>query len=88
MESVRAVFETVDLSPYDYFVYLNCGMVGPRMPWGEEEESWTERYTSLLSDNTDGVLMSRASIMLFALDRDNSSLIPALSTTARKEIWI
>ena len=32
--SVHLVFNTIDLSKYDYFVYLNCGVVGP-LWWNE-----------------------------------------------------
>mmetsp|Transcript_13115 Transcript_13115/g.31060 ORF Transcript_13115/g.31060 Transcript_13115/m.31060 type:complete len:104 (+) Transcript_13115:198-509(+) len=38
----------LDLTKYDYFVYLNCGVVGPF--WWDNAVSWTTFFTSLLND--------------------------------------
>jgi len=47
MESMATFFRKTDASLYDYFLYINCGMVGPKM---EGDEHWTEVFTSRLSD--------------------------------------
>ena len=49
MESMRVVLQKVDLSLYDYLVYVNCGLVGPKISTSKTG-SWTQVYTSLLSD--------------------------------------
>lgn len=56
MESLLLVARTYDLpSLYDHMVYINCGLAGPKFGPGSPEHweylsSWTELYTSLLSD--------------------------------------
>ncbi|CAJ1951448.1 unnamed protein product [Cylindrotheca closterium] len=40
--------DNFDLTPYDYFVYLNCGVVGPL--WWSSDLPWTTFFTSLLND--------------------------------------
>ena len=88
MEGLRSTFEQVDLSFYDFLVYINCGVVGPKLPSPEENDTsssvlpWTHRYTSLLSEE---VKMSGLSIncdvnphvqsMLFAVDRVGLDII-------------
>jgi hypothetical protein len=82
METLLVVFEKVDLSPYDYFVYLNCGVVGPKLPLAHAESPWTYHYTSILSET---VKMSGLSIncashphvqsMLFAVDKVGLKII-------------
>jgi len=82
MESMRLVLRDVDLSGYDYFVYLNCGVVGPRLPKNYPFSSWTHQYTSLLSEQ---IKMTGLSIncdhhphvqsMLFAVDRVGLQII-------------
>jgi hypothetical protein len=84
MEGLYVVFEEVDLSAYDFMVYLNCGIVGPkrRRTGLDHHDPWTQRYTSLLSDS---VKMSGLSIncdiyphiqsMLFAVDQVGLALI-------------
>jgi len=59
MESVRLVFAKVNLTRYDYFVYLNCGMLGPKWPSSVTNFSWTSHFTSLISSS---VRMSGLSI--------------------------
>mmetsp|Transcript_81174 Transcript_81174/g.118851 ORF Transcript_81174/g.118851 Transcript_81174/m.118851 type:complete len:379 (-) Transcript_81174:583-1719(-) len=76
MESVRLVFEKVNLMRYDYFVYLNCGMLGPKLPLSPTNFSWTSHFISLLSSS---IRMSGLSIncaihphvqsFLFVLDK-------------------
>jgi hypothetical protein len=60
--SVHLVTNTVDLTKYKYFVYLNCGVVGP-LWWGNDVSfsslPWTYFFTSLLNDQ---VKMSGLSI--------------------------
>ena len=56
MESLLLVARTYDLPHlYDHMVYINCGLAGPKFGPGSPEHweylsSWTELYTSLLSD--------------------------------------
>lgn len=56
MESLLLVARTYDLPQlYDHMVYINCGLAGPKFGPGSPEHweylsSWTELYTSLLSD--------------------------------------
>lgn len=56
MESLLLVSRTYDLpNMYDHMVYINCGLAGPKFGSGSPEHwehlsSWTELYTSLLSD--------------------------------------
>lgn len=56
MESVLLVSRTFDIPhQYDHMVYVNCGIAGPKFGPGspkhwENLSSWTELYTSLLSD--------------------------------------
>ena len=56
MESLLLVSRTYDLPQlYDHMVYINCGLAGPKFGSGspahwEQMSSWTELYTSLLSD--------------------------------------
>ena len=56
MESLLLVSRTYDIPHlYDHMVYLNCGLAGPKFGPGSPEHwerlsSWTELYTSLLSD--------------------------------------
>eukprot|EP00980_Cylindrotheca_fusiformis_P020771 scaffold7755_cov104-Cylindrotheca_fusiformis.AAC.16 len=49
MGSMYVVLNTFDLSQYDYFVYLNCGVTGPLF-WNSATISWTRFFTSLLND--------------------------------------
>ena len=48
------VLERQDRCYDDYFVYLNCGVVGPKYPKSiianSNSHSWTQIYTSLLSE--------------------------------------
>jgi len=56
MESLLLVSRTYDIPHlYDHMVYINCGLAGPHFGPGspehwEQMSSWTELYTSLLSD--------------------------------------
>mmetsp|Transcript_10674 Transcript_10674/g.19169 ORF Transcript_10674/g.19169 Transcript_10674/m.19169 type:complete len:615 (-) Transcript_10674:1114-2958(-) len=56
MESLLLVSRTYDIPHlYDHMVYINCGLAGPHFGPGSPEQwehmsSWTELYTSLLSD--------------------------------------
>jgi hypothetical protein len=56
MESLLLVSRTFDIPhDYDHMVYINCGLAGPKFGTGSPEHweslsSWTELYTSLLSD--------------------------------------
>ena len=56
MESLLLVSRTYDIPHlYDHMVYINCGLAGPKFGPGSPEHwehlsSWTELYTSLLSD--------------------------------------
>jgi len=56
MESLLLVSRTFDIPhDYDHMVYINCGLAGPKFGPGSPEHwenlsSWTELYTSLLSD--------------------------------------
>mmetsp|Transcript_7480 Transcript_7480/g.16978 ORF Transcript_7480/g.16978 Transcript_7480/m.16978 type:complete len:584 (-) Transcript_7480:136-1887(-) len=56
MESLLLVSRTYDIPHlYDHMVYMNCGLAGPKFGPGSPEHwehlsSWTELYTSLLSD--------------------------------------
>lgn len=86
MGAIYAVFERFDLSPYDSFVFLNCGVVGPKLRVAKKEtkteQPWTASFTSLL---TGSVKMSGLSIncalyphvqsMLFALDREGLRVV-------------
>ena len=47
MESMRRFLQDTDTSQWDHFLYINCGMVGPK--W-EGEGHWTDIFTSKLSD--------------------------------------
>eukprot|EP00980_Cylindrotheca_fusiformis_P012060 scaffold2887_cov127-Cylindrotheca_fusiformis.AAC.2 len=49
MGSMYLVLNTFDLSQYENFVYLNCGVTGPRF-WDSATISWTRFFTSLLND--------------------------------------
>jgi len=48
MESMATFLRETDTSKYDYFLYVNCGMVGPKMK--DDGEHWTETFMSKLSD--------------------------------------
>eukprot|EP00804_Cyclotella_cryptica_P011319 CCRYP_016342-RA/>CCRYP_016342-RA protein AED:0.01 eAED:0.00 QI:0/-1/0/1/-1/1/1/0/536 len=56
MESLLVVLRTFDVPHlYDQMVYMNCGLAGPKFgpgspPHWEGLSSWTELYTSLLSE--------------------------------------
>ena len=56
MESLLTVLRTYDVPHlYDHMVYMNCGLAGPKFGSGSPSQwqtlsSWTELYTSLLSD--------------------------------------
>ena len=56
MESLLTVLRTYDVpNLYDHMVYMNCGLAGPKFGSGSPSQwqtlsSWTELYTSLLSD--------------------------------------
>lgn len=56
MESLLLVSRTYDIPHlYDHMVYINCGLAGPKFGSGSPEHwehlsSWTQLYTSLLSD--------------------------------------
>lgn len=56
MESLLVVLRTFDVPHlYDHMVYMNCGLAGPKFGPGspsywEGLSSWTELYTSLLSE--------------------------------------
>ena len=57
MESLLVVLRTIDVPKlYEHMVYINCGLAGPKfgpaspIPNWESLHSWTEIYTSLLSD--------------------------------------
>jgi hypothetical protein len=47
MESMATFFRETDITQYDLFLYVNCGMVGPKT---ERDEHWTETFASRLSD--------------------------------------
>ena len=47
MESMATFLRQTDPTKYDYFLYVNCGMIGPKMAG---DEHWTETFTSRLSD--------------------------------------
>jgi hypothetical protein len=46
MESMATFLRETDTSNYDYFLYVNCGVVGPKTKGAEH---WTETFTSRLS---------------------------------------
>lgn len=49
MESMREFLRVTDTSEWDYFVYINCGMVGPK--WDREKfPHWTDVFIPRLSD--------------------------------------
>jgi hypothetical protein len=56
MESILTVLRTYNVPTlYDHMVYMNCGLAGPKFGSGSPPQwhhlnSWTELYTSLLSD--------------------------------------
>ncbi len=59
MESILVVVRAIDVVHlYDHFVYINCGLAGPRLGSGslvpskmmKNLSSWTDLYTSLLSE--------------------------------------
>ena len=56
MQSLLTVLRTYDVPHlYDHMVYMNCGLAGPKFGPGSPSQwqglsSWTELYTSLLSD--------------------------------------
>jgi hypothetical protein len=68
MESVRVALnsnQVINVTSYDYFVYVNCGMTGPKLPqphssffwsffWSrtnqQQQPPWTHRLTSTLND--------------------------------------
>lgn len=55
MESIRIVMQQKDLSKYDNMVFLNCGMVGPKIgphsPLPPNIHHWTQVFTSLLNES-------------------------------------
>mmetsp|Transcript_13117 Transcript_13117/g.31063 ORF Transcript_13117/g.31063 Transcript_13117/m.31063 type:complete len:189 (+) Transcript_13117:196-762(+) len=74
----------LDLTKYDYFVYLNCGVVGPF--WWDNAVSWTTFFTSLLNDQVKMSGLSAHCInrngyqahiqsMAFALDRKGLEIV-------------
>lgn len=46
MESMATFLRETDSSDYDYFLYINCGVVGPKT---KGEDHWTKIFTSRLS---------------------------------------
>jgi hypothetical protein len=88
MGSIHLVLNTFDIHQYDYFVYLNCGVVGP-LWWDVSSTatlSWTQFFTSLLTDqvkmaglstncrNRDG-FQAHIQSMAFALDKVGLEII-------------
>lgn len=49
MESMRTFLREIDTTKWDYFLYVNCGMVGPK--WNGNQH-WTDVFTSRLSETT------------------------------------
>ena len=49
MESMATFLRETDTNQYDYFLYVNCGMIGPKTK-GDDDKHWTETFTSRLSD--------------------------------------
>lgn len=47
MESMATFLRETNTSDYDYFLYVNCGMVGPKT---KGDQHWTETFTSRLSN--------------------------------------
>ena len=85
--SIHLVLNTFDLTKYDYFVYLNCGVVGP-LWWDVPSVSWTTFFTSLLTDQIkmsglstncqySGDYQAHIQSMAFALDRTGLEIVRA-----------
>ena len=81
MESARlAVYgNTVNVTSYDNFVFVNCGMSGPSRA---AHRPWTQMLTSRLSDNVKmvGITLNcvgspHVQSMMYALDRVGLSII-------------
>lgn len=89
MGSIHMVSTAFDIHQYDYFVYLNCGVVGPL--WWDDgtvmaTRSWTTFFTSLLNDevkmaglsancrNRDG-FQAHIQSMAFALDKKGLEIV-------------
>jgi len=49
MESMRTFLHATDTLKWDYFLYVNCGMIGPK--W-DGDHHWTDIFTSRLSETT------------------------------------
>ena len=80
MESFAVFNRDFDTSKYDYFVYINCGMAGPK--WDREGPYWTEVLTSKLSETVKMVGPSinmsfkpHVQSMTFAVDRRGLEVI-------------
>jgi len=83
MESFRVVRETVDTRRYEYFVYINCGSVGPHTSYGT---NWTSVLLSGLDDRVKmtgltvncgchGADRPHVQSMVFATDRAGWNLL-------------
>jgi len=53
MESMRTFLRETDTSKWDYFLYINCGTIGPKWDKGEDGDlHWTDIFTNRLSETT------------------------------------
>eukprot|EP00980_Cylindrotheca_fusiformis_P013161 scaffold3337_cov95-Cylindrotheca_fusiformis.AAC.4 len=75
MGSMYVVLNTFDLSQYDYFVYLNCGVTGPLF-WNSATISWTRFFTSLLNDQ---IKMAGLSINCQFMGRHNTTHVQSMA---------
>jgi hypothetical protein len=78
LESVRVALYGgyIDVSAYDYFLYINCGVTGPSPSWANLP--WTNVFLSKLNDKVKmtGISMNckhhhaHIQSMMYAMDRD------------------
>lgn len=83
LESVRVALYGgyIDVSSYDYFVYINCGVTGPAPSWATIP--WTHVFTSKLNDKVKmtGISMNckhhrpHIQSMMYAMDRDALKIV-------------
>ena len=83
MESFRVVLydSTINVESYDYLLFVNCGMSGPKLPDGSTEP-WTHRFTSMLSETIKMVGLTlncfrgaHVQSFVFALDKTGIDVI-------------
>jgi lipopolysaccharide biosynthesis protein len=46
----RAGIDSLGDKKYDYYFFMNCGVIGPILPWYCQDMDWTKVFTSKIND--------------------------------------